>query len=129
MQGDAPYRMTPNDILQWKVRNSAGDMVAFSTFATVGWSSGAAKHFERYGGLSAYEIVGSAAEGVSSGDAMAAMEELIATLPQGIGFEWSGRSYQERLSGKRRRCCTRSRCCSCSCALRRSTRAGRFRSR
>jgi hydrophobe/amphiphile efflux-1 (HAE1) family protein len=99
VQGDAPYRMTPNDILQWKVRNSAGDMVAFSTFATVGWSSGAAK-LERYGGLSAYEIVGSAAEGVSSGDAMAAMEELIATLPQGIGFEWSGQSYQERLSGK-----------------------------
>ncbi len=98
VQGDAPFRMTPNDILQWKVRNSAGNMVPFSAIATVGWSSGAAK-LERYGGLSAYEIVGSAAEGVSSGAAMAAMEGLIAKLPQGIGYAWSGQSYQERLSG------------------------------
>ena len=69
VQGDAPFRMTPDDILQWKVRNGVGDMVPFSAFATVAWSSGPAK-LERYSGLSAYEIVGSAADGVSSGDAM-----------------------------------------------------------
>ncbi len=98
VQGDAPFRMTPDDVLRWSVRNSAGDMVPFSAFATVAWASGPAK-LERYSGLSAYEIVGSPAEGVSSGDAMTAMEEIVATLPQGIGYEWAGQSYQERLSG------------------------------
>jgi multidrug efflux pump subunit AcrB len=80
------------------VRNSAGQMVPFSAFAKVDWGSGAAK-LERYNGLSSFEIVGSAATGVSSGDAMTAAEEIIATLPKGIGYEWSGQSYQERLSG------------------------------
>jgi hydrophobe/amphiphile efflux-1 (HAE1) family protein len=98
VQGDAPYRMAPQDILVWQVRNSAGQMVPFSAFATVDWGSGAAK-LERYNGLSSFEIVGSAATGVSSGDAMTAAEEIIATLPKGIGYEWSGQSYQERLSG------------------------------
>jgi len=98
VQGDAPYRMAPQDILVWQVRNSAGQMVPFSAFAKVDWGSGAAK-LERYNGLSSFEIVGSAATGVSSGDAMTAAEEIIATLPKGIGYEWSGQSYQERLSG------------------------------
>jgi hydrophobe/amphiphile efflux-1 (HAE1) family protein len=98
VQGDAPFRMAPDDILQWSVRNTAGDMVPFSAFATVGWSSGPAK-LERYGGLSAYEIVGSPANGVSSGVAMSAVEDIVATLPQGIGYTWAGQSYQERLSG------------------------------
>ncbi|WP_157264029.1 efflux RND transporter permease subunit [Azohydromonas aeria] len=102
MQGDAPYRMQPQDILAWHVRNSAGQMVPFGAFATVEWGSGAAK-LERYNGLSAYEIVGSAAPGVSSGEAMAAAEELIAklqeTVGKGIGYTWAGQSYQERLSG------------------------------
>jgi len=98
VQGDAPYRMAPQDTLVWQVRNSAGQMVPFSAFATVDWGSGAAK-LERYNGLSSFEIVGSAATGVSSGDAMTAAEEIIATLPKGIGYEWSGQSYQERLSG------------------------------
>ena len=98
LQGDAPYRMAPQDILTWQVRNSAGQMVPFSAFAKVDWGSGAAK-LERYNGLSSFEIVGSPAAGVSSGDAMAAAEEIIATLPKGIGYEWSGQSYQERLSG------------------------------
>jgi len=98
VQGDAPYRMAPQDTLVWQVRNSAGQMVPFSAFAKVDWGSGAAK-LERYNGLSSFEIVGSAATGVSSGDAMTAAEEIIATLPKGIGYEWSGQSYQERLSG------------------------------
>jgi hydrophobe/amphiphile efflux-1 (HAE1) family protein len=102
MQGDAPFRMAPQDILAWHVRNSAGQMVPFGAFATVEWSSGAAK-LERYNGLSAYEIVGAAAPGVSSGQAMAAAEDLVGQLQQqygkGIGLEWAGQSYQERLSG------------------------------
>jgi len=98
VQGDGTARMQPQDILAWHVRNSQGEMVPFSAFATVGWSTGAAK-LERYNGLSSIEIVGAPAEGISSGVAMAAAEEIIATLPSGIGFEWAGQSYQERLSG------------------------------
>ncbi len=102
MQGDAPYRMQPQDILAWHVRNSAGQMVPFGAFASVEWGSGAAK-LERYNGLSSYEIVGAAAPGVSSGEAMAVAEQLVAKLQEkvgkGIGFEWAGQSYQERLSG------------------------------
>jgi multidrug efflux pump subunit AcrB len=102
MQGDAQYRMQPEDVLRWQVRNSAGDMVPLSSFASVAWDSGPSK-LERYNGLSSYEIVGSPTENASSGDAMDAAEEIIAQLNQdvgqGIGFEWSGQSYQERLSG------------------------------
>jgi hydrophobe/amphiphile efflux-1 (HAE1) family protein len=102
MQGDASYRMQPEDVLRWRVRNNAGDMVPLSSFASVAWSSGPSK-LERYNGLSSYEIVGSPAASASSGDAMDAAEEIIAQLNQdigqGIGFEWSGQSYQERLSG------------------------------
>ncbi len=102
MQGDASYRMQPEDVLHWRVRNNAGDMVPLSSFASVAWSSGPSK-LERYNGLSSYEIVGSPSASASSGEAMDAAEEIIARLNQevgqGIGFEWSGQSYQERLSG------------------------------
>ena len=98
VQGDAPFRMAPEAILQWRVRNSSGAMVPFSAFASTSWTFGAPR-LERYNGFSAYEIVGEAAPGVSSGTAMAVMEELIAQLPAGIGYEWAGQSYQERLSG------------------------------
>ena len=102
MQGDAQYRMQPEDVLRWQVRNSAGDMVPLSSLASVAWDSGPSK-LERYNGLSSYEIVGSPTENASSGDAMDAAEDIIAQLNQdvgqGIGFEWSGQSYQERLSG------------------------------
>jgi hydrophobe/amphiphile efflux-1 (HAE1) family protein len=97
-QGDIDYRMKPEDISLWHVRNSAGAMVPFSTFATTDWSYGSPK-LERYGGMSSYEIVGSPAEGVSSGDAMAAVEDIIKKLPAGVTYEWAGQSYQERLSG------------------------------
>jgi hydrophobe/amphiphile efflux-1 (HAE1) family protein len=98
VQGDIDYRMQPEDISRWHVRNSAGDMVPFSTFATTGWSYGSPK-LERYGGMSSYEIVGAPAAGVSSGDAMAAVEAIIKQLPAGVSYEWAGQSYQERLSG------------------------------
>jgi hydrophobe/amphiphile efflux-1 (HAE1) family protein len=98
VQGDAPYRMATDAIMHWFVRNSSGDMVPFSAFATTSWSYGAPK-LERYNGMGAYEIVGEAAKGVSSGTAMAAVEDIVRQLPSGVGFEWAGQSYQERLSG------------------------------
>ncbi|MCC9596138.1 efflux RND transporter permease subunit [Rubrivivax sp. JA1055] len=97
-QGDAPYRMAPDAIMQWRVRNDAGQMVPFSAFASTKWSYGAPK-LERYNGMGAFEIVGEAAAGVSSGDAMKAVEQIVAQLPAGVGIEWAGQSYQERLSG------------------------------
>ena len=98
MQGDAPFRSAPDSILQWQVRSSSGAMVPFSAFATLDWTFGAPR-LERYNGMSSYEIVGEAAAGVSSGAAMAVLEELVAALPAGYGIEWAGQSYQERLSG------------------------------
>jgi multidrug efflux pump len=90
--------MLPDDINRWFVRNSAGTMVPFSAFATSYWLTGSPR-LERYNGYSALEIVGEPAEGVSSGTAMDNMEKLVAKLPVGIGLEWTGLSYQERLSG------------------------------
>jgi len=98
VQAGAKFRMLPDDINRWFVRNSAGTMVPFSAFATSYWLTGSPR-LERYNGYSALEIVGEPAEGVSSGTAMDNMEKLVAKLPVGIGLEWTGLSYQERLSG------------------------------
>ncbi|GAB2181155.1 efflux RND transporter permease subunit [Denitratisoma sp. agr-D3] len=98
LQGDAPARMDPKDFDKWYVKNSAGDMVPFSSFATAHWAYGSPR-LERYNGQSSVEIMGQAAPGRSSGEAMAAMEEMAAKLPAGIGYEWTGLSYQERMSG------------------------------
>ena len=98
VQGDAAFRMAPDSIMGWFVRNDRGEMVPFSAFASTGWTYGAPK-LERYDGMGAYEIVGEAAPGVSSGSAMAAVEAIVAQLPEGVGIEWAGQSYQERLSG------------------------------
>ena len=98
VQGDAPFRMAPDSIAQWQVRNSSGAMVPFSAFARTGWTFGAPK-LERYDGQGAFEVVGEAAPGVSSGTAMAAVEALVKQLPAGVGLSWAGQSYQERLSG------------------------------
>ncbi|ACE82790.1 efflux RND transporter permease subunit [Cellvibrio japonicus] len=98
VQGDASSRMNPEDLNQWYVRNSQGDMVPFSAFASSHWGYGSPR-LERYNGLASMEIQGAAAPGYSTGDAMLAMEELIAKLPPGIGFEWTGMSYQERMTG------------------------------
>ncbi|MCE1185740.1 MAG: efflux RND transporter permease subunit [Rhodocyclales bacterium] len=98
LQGDAPARAMGEDLNQWFVRNSNGDMVPFNVFTSSKWTMGSPQ-LERYNGMSAFEIVGEPAAGVSSGTAMDAIEAIIKQLPEGIGYEWTGQSYQERLSG------------------------------
>ena len=98
VQADAPYRMMPDDLKYWYVRNNQGDMVPFTAFSSARWIFGPAK-LERYNGVSSVQILGQAAAGLSTGDAMQAMEEIAGSLPQGIGFEWSGMSLQEQQSG------------------------------
>ena len=98
IQSDAKFRMLPEDIGKWHVRNNVGEMVPFSAFATAHWEYGSPR-LERYNGFPATEIMGQAAPGMSSGDAMAEMEKMAAQLPPGIGFEWTGLSYEEQMSG------------------------------
>lgn len=98
VQAEADFRMTPEDIKRWHVRNRDGDMVSFASFSSSRWIYGP-QRLERYNGVSAMEIQGEPAPGTSSGDAMATMEQLISQLPPGIGFEWTATSYQEKLSG------------------------------
>jgi multidrug efflux pump len=98
LQADAPFRMQPEHLDKWYVRNKAGGMVPFSAFATSHWTYGSPR-LERYNGMPSVEIQGEAAPRVSSGTAMQAMEELVAKLPPGIGYEWTGLSYQERMAG------------------------------
>lgn len=98
VQAEAKYRMLPEDINQWYVRNKDGGMVPFSAFASSHWETGSPR-LERYNGYSALEIVGEAAPGVSTGTAMDIMENLAHQLPGGLGLEWTAMSYQERLSG------------------------------
>jgi multidrug efflux pump len=96
VQGDAPYRAAPEDLSQWYVRGSSGQMVPFSSFATMSWST-APTSLSRFSGISSYEVQGQAAPGVSSGTAMTEMEKLAAQIP-GTSVAWAGLSYQERLS-------------------------------
>ncbi len=96
-QSDAPYRMLPKDIDKLYIRNSAGKMVPFSSFASSHWSSGSPR-LERFNGFPSMNIWGEPAPGRSSGEAMKAMEEMVSKLPQGIGYEWTGLSYQERMA-------------------------------
>jgi multidrug efflux pump len=98
IMGEAEYRMLPGDIAKWYVRGASGQMVPFSAFATGHWEYGSPR-LERYNGLPAMEIMGEAAPGKSTGEAMALMEQLASKLPAGIGYDWTGLSYQERLSG------------------------------
>ncbi|MGP4845380.1 efflux RND transporter permease subunit [Marinobacter sp. 1Y8] len=98
MQADAPYRMLPNDINSWYVRNGEGDMVPFSSFSSGEWTYGP-QQLQRYNGVSSVNIQGNAAPGFSTGDSMNALEQLTRDLPEGFGFEWTGLSYQERESG------------------------------
>ncbi|ATM00987.1 hydrophobe/amphiphile efflux-1 family RND transporter [Aeromonas sp. CA23] len=98
LQADAPFRMNPEDLKLWYVRNSAGQMVPFSAFASTQWSFGSPR-LERYNGVPAMEIVGEAAPGKSTGDAMAAIEQMVKQLPEGVGIEWTGLSFQERQAG------------------------------
>ncbi len=98
LQADAPFRMKPEDLGKWFVRNKSGTMVPFTSFATTSWTYGSPR-LERYNGFPSMEIMGQAAPGKSSGDSMRVMEELASRLPQGTGFEWTGLSYQEKISG------------------------------
>ena len=98
LQGDAPSRMLPQDIGKWFVRNVGGEMVPFSAFSSGHWAF-ASPRLERYNGLPSLEIQGQPAPGRSSGEALAEMEKLVAQLPAGIGFEWTGLSDQEHSSG------------------------------
>jgi hydrophobe/amphiphile efflux-1 (HAE1) family protein len=98
VQGDAPYRMLPSDMDLWFVRNSDGEMIPFSAFSTSHWGYDSPR-LERYNGSPSVNVQGSAAAGLSTGDAMTAIEEIVAKLPDGIGLEWTGLSYQERASG------------------------------
>ncbi len=97
VQADTPYRMLPKDIEKLYVRNTKGKMVPFTSFATGRWTSGSPK-LERYNAFPSLNIQGEPAPGKSSGEAMAAMEELTEKLPKGIGFDWTGLSYQEQMS-------------------------------
>lgn len=96
-QADAPFRMLPGDLDRIYVRNGAGMMVPFSSFASGSWTIGSPK-LERYNAFPSLNIWGEPAPGRSSGEAMAAMEEIVAKLPQGIGYDWTGLSYQERMA-------------------------------
>jgi multidrug efflux pump len=98
VQLDTPYRMQPGDIGKIFVRNSSGTMVPLSTFTTLRWTYGSPR-LERYNGFSSLEIAGTAAPGKSSGTAMQAMEDMAKKLPAGIGYEWTGQSFEERLAG------------------------------
>jgi len=98
VQAAAKYRMLPDDITRWYVRNNQGGMVPFSAFATSHWETGSPR-LERYNGYAALQIVGEAAPGVSTGTAMEVMENLVSQLPGNFGLEWTAMSYQERLSG------------------------------
>ena len=98
MEGDAPFRMTPEDLDHWYVRNSVGDMAPFSSFAVSSWQMGPST-LTRYDGVPSLEIQGQAAPGESSGTAMDEVAKLVGHLPKGIGYDWTALSYQEQLSG------------------------------
>ncbi|MBC7978892.1 MAG: efflux RND transporter permease subunit, partial [Myxococcales bacterium] len=98
IQADAQFRMQPEDLDRWYVRNRSGQMVPFSAFATGRWTYGSPK-LDRFNGFPTVAIQGEPAPGFSSGQAMAQMEALVAELPDGIGSEWSGLAYEERQAG------------------------------
>ena len=98
VQADAPFRMKPEDFNRWYFRNDNGEMVPFTSIGEARWTYGPMQ-LERYNGVSAVRIQGRAAAGMSSGTAMLEMERLMGELPEGIGYQWTGMSFQERLSG------------------------------
>ncbi len=99
MQAEAELRSSPAELLKLTIRNNRGGMVSLSEIATPRWIVGAPK-LDRYNGLAAMKISGAPAAGRSSGEAVAAMEQIAAKLPPGIGYEWSGTSFEERMSGQ-----------------------------
>ena len=98
LQSAAEFRMLPEDLGRWHVKNTRGEMVPFSAFSSARWQYGSPR-LERYNGISSVQIMGQAAPGVSTGEAMAEMENMAKQLPEGIGYEWSGLSYEEKNAG------------------------------
>lgn len=98
LQAEDKYRMSPDDLGKWYVRNKDGKMVSFDSFAAGHWTYGSPK-LERFNGISSANIQGSPIQGVSSGDAIREMEQMIKKLPAGIDYAWSGLSYEEKSSG------------------------------
>jgi multidrug efflux pump len=98
VQAGAEFRMVPEDLNRWYVRNNRDEMVPFSSFASAHWAHGSPR-LERYNGIPSVEIMGQAAPGISTGEAMAEMEKMAAALPAGFGFEWTGLSYEEKNAG------------------------------
>ncbi|AMY68761.1 efflux RND transporter permease subunit [Frigidibacter mobilis] len=98
VQGEPAARSTPEDLAQWRIQNSNGDFVDFSTFATQEWVYGP-QQVKRYNALSAMAIEGTAAEGYTSGAAIAAMEQLVTQLPPGFNLQWTGMSLEEKEAG------------------------------
>ncbi len=98
LQSDPRFRMVPEDINSWYVSNKKGEMVPFSAFATARWQYGSPR-LERYNGIPSVEILGQAAPGISTGEAMAEVEQMVTQLPPGIGYEWTGLSYEEKNAG------------------------------
>ena len=101
LQADAPFRMNPEDLDRWYVRNSSGAMVPVSAFATSHWEFGSPR-LQRFNGASSIEIGGDAAPGVSSGAAMQEIERLVGQLPPGYGIQWAGQSFEERSAGSQK---------------------------
>ena len=100
VQGEPFSRMQPDDLGRWHVRNNKGEMVPYSAFATAEWAIGPQK-LVRFNGVPSLNIQGAAAPGESTGDAMKLMEQLVSRLPPGIGLEWTGVSFEERLAGSK----------------------------
>jgi hydrophobe/amphiphile efflux-1 (HAE1) family protein len=99
-QADAPFRMLPEDVNRWYIRNSRGGMTPFSAFTSAQWSLGSPK-LERFNGSPSASILGEPSPGHSSGEAMDAITQMSKALPPGIGIEWAGLSYEERLAGSK----------------------------
>jgi multidrug efflux pump len=98
LQSEPGSRMLPEDINRWYVSNNNGQMVPFSAFATARWQYGSPR-LERYNGIPSVEVLGQAAPGISTGEAMTEVEKMAAQLPPGIGYEWTGLSYEEKNAG------------------------------
>ncbi|HAO59615.1 MAG TPA: hydrophobe/amphiphile efflux-1 family RND transporter [Psychrobacter sp.] len=98
VQGEADSRTNPEDINKWYVRNDKGDMISFDAFSDSEWQHGSPR-LTRYNSFPSMNIQGNAAPGLSTGEAMEAMEAMVGQLPEGVGYEWTGMSLEEKKSG------------------------------
>jgi hydrophobe/amphiphile efflux-1 (HAE1) family protein len=99
VQADAAFRSEPSDLDKLHIRNSRGEMVPFTSFASAHWTSGSPR-LERFNGFPSMNFQGEPGPGHSTGEAMQAMEDAAGKLPAGIGYDWTGLSYQERMSSR-----------------------------